>query len=206
MKRTGIILGMLLLQCFQHQAFAQDKLLKILKTELQQQMQELQSEEFPPYHLNYRVEDRQLTYIAASFGAIMANSTQHQRHLITQVRVGSPEFDNFRDRDMGAIEGRGGVAATPLAIDDEGSEDAIRQAIWFETCNRYRFAVDFYQQAQAQHSVRVDNEDQAPCFSPSQVTTYYEAPLDAEKIAVDKENGLKKSGRFQMCSIRTRKS
>ena len=33
----------------------QDKLLGLLKEELAQQMKELKGEEFPPYHMNYRV-------------------------------------------------------------------------------------------------------------------------------------------------------
>lgn len=35
----------------------QDKLLGLLKEELAQQMKELKGEEFPPYHMNYRVID-----------------------------------------------------------------------------------------------------------------------------------------------------
>ena len=114
--------------------------------------------------MNYRVIDKHSSYVAASFGALMTQSAQHQRHLVTQVRIGNPSFDNFRNRDMGAIPSQNGIAATPLPIDDEGAEDAIRQAIWFETCNRYRFAVDFYQQALAEHSIQVGHEDKAPLF------------------------------------------
>lgn len=185
MKKICIILKIIILQCILIPVSAQDKLLEILKTELNRQMQELQKKEFPPYHMNYRVVDKNIFYIAASFGALMANSDQHQRQLVTQIRIGSPAFDNFRNRDMGTIDSRSGTIATSLAIDDEQAEDAIRQAIWFETCNRYRFAVDFYQQALAEHSVQVGHEDQAPCFSNSPVEKYYEAPLPDNKIKTD---------------------
>ena len=187
MKKTWIILEIVVLQCILIPVSAQDKLLEILKTELNQQMQELQKKEFPPYHMNYRVVDKNTSYIAASFGALMASSNQHRRELLTQVRVGDPAFDNFRNRDMGALDSRSGISATPLAIDNDHAEDAIRQAIWFETCNRYRFAADFYQQAKAEHSVQVGHEDQTPCFSGSPLEKYYEAPLPANKIKTDLE-------------------
>lgn len=187
MKKTWIILSVTVLQCILMPATAQDKLLEILKTELKQQMQELQKKEFPPYHMNYRVVDKNTSYVATSFGALMAHSDQHQRQLVTQIRVGDPSFDNFRNRDMGALPSSAGITATSLAIDDDQAEDAIRQAIWFETCNRYRFGVDFYQQAVAEHSVQVGHEDQTPCFSASPVEKYYETPLPAQKIKADLE-------------------
>ena len=192
MKKKRLIFGIIALQFILFPTFAQDKLLGILKTELHQQMQELQKKEFPPYHMNYRVIDKHSSYVAASFGALMTQSAQHQRHLVTQVRIGNPSFDNFRNRDMGAIPSQNGIAATPLPIDDEGAEDAIRQAIWFETCNRYRFAVDFYQQALAEHSIQVGHEDKAPCFSPNQVEKYYEEPFSSEKIKVDLDKWAQK--------------
>lgn len=183
MTKIRFILGILILQGILAPLSAQDNLLEILRTELKQQMQALQKQEYPPYHINYRVTDLNTSYVAASFGALMASSTQHQRQLVTQVRVGDPSFDNFRDRDMGAITSRTGIKPTLLAIDHEHAEDAIRQALWFETCNRYRFAVDFYQQALAEHSVQVEREDRTPCFSPSPVEKYYEEPLPADKTS-----------------------
>ncbi|MFR6381088.1 MAG: hypothetical protein ACLUOS_01870 [Odoribacter splanchnicus] len=90
MKKKRLIFGIIALQFILFPTFAQDKLLGILKTELHQQMQELQKKEFPPYHMNYRVIDKHSSYVAASFGALMTQSAQHQRHLVTQVRIGNP--------------------------------------------------------------------------------------------------------------------
>ena len=50
MKKKRLIFGIIALQFILFPTFAQDKLLGILKTELHQQMQELQKKEFPPYH------------------------------------------------------------------------------------------------------------------------------------------------------------
>ena len=80
MKKKRLIFGIIALQFILFPTFAQDKLLGILKTELHQQMQELQKKEFPPYHMNYRVIDKHSSYVAASFGALMTQSAQHQRH------------------------------------------------------------------------------------------------------------------------------
>ncbi|MEG0796156.1 MAG: TldD/PmbA family protein [Odoribacter sp.] len=185
MNKMCVILSFIFLQLLLVPAFGQDPLLEILKTELNQQMKELQKEEYPPYHMNYRVIDKKVFYISASFGTLIHSNQYRQRHIVPQIRIGNPTFDNFRNRDMGAMIGRNNISPAQLPLDDENSREAIQQSIWYETCNRYKFAVDIYQQALTENSVQIEQEDQAPCFSTAPVAKYYESPLPDSCLPID---------------------
>ena len=164
----------------------QDKLLGLLKEELAQQMKELKGEEFPPYHMNYRVIDVTSSVVSASFGALMNSQQYRSRTLVPQIRLGDEKLDNFRFNQMGsAMSCFQGPSVARLPLDEENNEDAVRQAIWDEVNNRYKFAVDMYQKTKAESSVNVEEEDKAPYFSEAKVEKYYEAPLPAEKMTID---------------------
>lgn len=164
----------------------QDKLLGLLKEELAQQMKELKGEEFPPYHMNYRVIDVTSSVVSASFGALMNSQQYRSRTLVPQIRLGDEKLDNFRFNQMGAAMSRyQGPSVARLPLDEKNNEDAVRQAIWDEVNNRYKFAVDMYQKTKAESSVNVEEEDKAPYFSEAKVEKYYEAPLPAEKMTID---------------------
>ena len=164
----------------------QDKLLGLLKEELAQQMKELKGEEFPPYHMNYRVIDVTSSVVSASFGALMNSQQYRSRMLVPQIRLGDEKLDNFRFNQMGSAMSRyQGPSVARLPLDEENNEDAVRQAIWDEVNNRYKFAVDMYQKTKAESSVNVEEEDKAPYFSEAKVEKYYEAPLPAEKMTID---------------------
>ena len=164
----------------------QDKLLGLLKEELAQQMKELKGEEFPPYHMNYRVIDVTSSVVSASFGALMNSQQYRSRMLVPQIQLGDEKLDNFRFNQMGAAMSRyQGPSVARLPLDEENNEDAVRQAIWDEVNNRYKFAVDMYQKTKAESSVNVEEEDKAPYFSEAKVEKYYEAPLPAEKMTID---------------------
>ena len=164
----------------------QDKLLGLLKEELAQQMKELKGEEFPPYHMNYRVIDVTSSVVSASFGALMNSQQYRSRTLVPQIRLGDEKLDTFRFNQMGAAMSRyQGPSVARLPLDEENNEDAVRQAIWDEVNNRYKFAVDMYQKTKAESSVNVEEEDKAPYFSEAKVEKYYEAPLPAEKMTID---------------------
>ena len=121
----------------------QDKLLGLLKEELAQQMKELKGEEFPPYHMNYRVIDVTSSVVSASFGALMNSQQYRSRMLVPQIRLGDEKLDNFRFNQMGSAMSRfQGPSMARLPLDEENNEDAVRQAIWDEVNNRYKFAVN----------------------------------------------------------------
>ena len=167
---------------------AQERLMEVLRDELRRESEELKKEEFPPYHMNFRVIDKQVSYVEASFGSENGDMYYRQRRFVPQIRIGSMASDNFRIRQMGAVGNQFGLPSALLPLDD--GEKAIRQAVWSETNSRYRFAVDVYQNERASRSVNVEQEDKAPCFSEAPVEKYSEAPLPPEQQRLD----LKKWG------------
>lgn len=187
-KTVWIILSCFLTLLFVPRTYgqAQDKLLGLLKEELAQQMKELKGEEFPPYHMNYRVIDVTTSVVSTSFGALMNSQQYRSRTLVPQIRLGDEKLDNFKFNQMGsAMSQYQGPSSARLPLDEDNNEDAVRQAIWNETNNRYKFAVDMYQKTKAQTTVNVEEEDKAPYFSEAKVEKYYEAPLPVERMTID---------------------
>lgn len=187
-KTVWIILSCFLTLLFVPRTYgqAQDKLLGLLKEELAQQMKELKGEEFPPYHMNYRVIDVTTSVVSTSFGALMNSQQYRSRTLVPQIRLGDEKLDNFKFNQMGAAMSQyQGPSSARLPLDEDNNEDAVRQAIWNETNNRYKFAVDMYQKTKAQTTVNVEEEDKAPYFSEAKVEKYYEAPLPVEQTTID---------------------
>lgn len=175
------------LLCFDG-AFGQqeDRLLQLLKEELNYNLQELKKQELPPYYMNFRVIDERNVTIKTSFGAVMGVLEQKSRQFIPQIRIGNMELDNFKNNAMGTWKDQSGnYPAAFLPIEDNGAENAVRQAIWAEVLKRYGFAVNSYEATKAQSSVKVEDEDKAPCFSSAPVETYYEAPIPADKQQVN---------------------
>ena len=187
MKKTRIIiLGIIPILLIPFISGAQDQFTDFLRTELRAQMDELKKQEFPPYYMNYRVVDEQFARVITSFGVLTAKESNRERTLVPQIRIGNPEFDNFKIKQMGSPISRfHGPSYAVLPIDDTNGDNATRQAIWNEVNNRYKFAIDAYQTARAETTINVAEEDKAPCFSQAPAEKYYEAPLPANRTAVD---------------------
>lgn len=177
---TKLFFSCILLLCFS-EAFSQeqeDRFLQLLKEELKYNMEELQKQETPPYYMNMRVMDDYTINVTSSFGAVFASDKNHTRMLVPQIRLGSPELDNFKYNMQGADVGPNAQEARGVLLPlDDNAVDGIREAIWRETLKRYEFARNMYDQAKIRATVSVEDEDKAPCFSKAPVEHYYEAPL-----------------------------
>ncbi len=161
---------------------------KLLKEELDYNMQELKKQEVAPYYMSFRVMDERDVNVHTSFGAVASVNSQRTRTLVPQIRVGSPELDNFKNSPMGiAPDRRGKYSFALLPVRDDNADESVRQAIWNEVLRRYTFAVSNYEKAQTQRIVSVADEDKSPCFAFSPVEHYYEAPILAEKQVIDVE-------------------
>jgi TldD protein len=180
-----ILLALSCLVIFADSTYAQDKLLDLLKSELQREMTGLKNEENPPYYMSYRVKDVYKTSVSASFGTLVNSNETDKRYLTISVRVGSNELDNtheIRDQYGSFLSGLPTLETLPK----EYSPDAIRQIIWKATNTAYRQAADKYAKVKANVSVKVANEDTSADFSSQEAGfKYYEAPPDPEKIKFD---------------------
>lgn len=180
-----LCLGGVLLLCFfgasgQEQ---EDRLLQLMKQELKYNMEELKKQEYVPYYMNMRAMDDYAVTVTSTFGAVAVANESRVRMLVPQVRLGSPELDNFKYNQQGGVTGKQAQGVF-LPLDDMSS-DAIREAIWRETLKRYEFARNMYDQAKTKASVSVEDEDKAPCFSETPAEHYYEAAMPVEKQGVD---------------------
>lgn len=183
MKNKSLIISVITLFAFIVNVNAQDNdnLLKILRSELKTQFEELKNKEIPPYLMSYRVIDRTTSTINSTFGCLERNVKNRNVSIIPQIRIGDINFDNFKMFFNGNNKNTMGY----LPIDDNGSSDAVRQAIWNETLSRYNFAVGIYKDSKTKTTTTVDSEDKAPCYSTSIVEKHYEAPISADSTSLD---------------------
>ncbi|HWS00833.1 MAG TPA: TldD/PmbA family protein [Prolixibacteraceae bacterium] len=140
---------------------AQDPLLDILQKELTREFDELKKQEIPPYFISYKVGDRTSIDIAGSFGCLERVNTSSSRFLATQIRVGSPDLDNFHEM-------KGTNAMTMMSrpqLPVENNEDAIRQVLWQTTNENYYQAIQKLTQIKGNLAVNVPDEDKSPDFS-----------------------------------------
>ena len=73
----------------------EDAFLQLLRAELRLQHDSLQHTDFPPYFMAYRVKESTEHHVAADFGKIYDNSTSKTAFLTIEMRVGTPETDNY---------------------------------------------------------------------------------------------------------------
>ena len=106
-----------------------DRLLQLLKQELQYNMQELKKQEQPPYYMNLRVMDDYSVRITSNFGAIFSSQEVRTRFLVPQIRLGSPDLDNFKYNALGAASSRGGQMVQGVLVIIKTSSNHGRR--WF---------------------------------------------------------------------------
>lgn len=195
MKLKGllvIILGFMSLQLS-----AQDKMLDLLKGELKSQMTILQKGEYPPYYMNYRVIDNYTRTIRTAMGATISSDEEKQIIFVPQIRIGSPEFDNFHESQNGvAINRFSGAPTILLPVDLQNGIEAMREIMREEVNTRYRFAVTSLERANAKKGVQIENEDQSPDFTKAKAEKYFEPALKKEKVDLDTKAWEAKLNKF----------
>ncbi len=109
-----------------------------------------------PYHLTYRVDDRDLWNIQASFGAVMMDLESSTRYATITLRVGDLSFDNTQ---FVGRSGPGRPGFTSLPIGD--GYGAVRHGLWLATDRAYRDALGQLasKQAYARNTIIKDKPD-----------------------------------------------
>lgn len=191
----GIIFIMLF--CLPSLIFAQDRLLDLMSDELSREMKALQKEEIPPYFISYTVSDVHHTFVSASFGALTNSNSSSYRMLLVMVRVGDYRFDNTHEL-RGDPYGRSPFGMRSFKrIGRDDNPDAIRAAIWQESDEQYRQAVELLLRAKAEVATKVTAEDTSADFSQeSHFAVYYEPPVAAETLLGDPSGWEKKVKKY----------
>jgi TldD protein len=157
---------------------AQEKLTKILNSELKRNFEELKRQENPPYYISLRVNDKTSYNIKALYGDISANEQKRERILQTSLRIGSHEFDNTREIRDDYNQWFDYPETINISLED--SEQSIRTTIWRSIDDAYRAGINKYNQVKANVAVKVDGEDESDDFSKEETFVSYEKPINPE--------------------------
>jgi len=141
---------------------------KALGDELARSMKELKLGDSPrPYYVGYALSDVQQATATATFGALTGSVAYRGRTLRTDVRVGSPAFDNSN-----TSESMFSANIESLPVDDDYA--AFRRELWLRTDEAYKGAVEALAKKQSAAAAQVadDESEGVPDFSaekPAQV-------------------------------------
>lgn len=165
----------------------QDRLSGILRGELQYSMEQLQKQEVKPYYLSLRLTDQYKSVVSSSFGATFTSSDTHVRSLVPQVRVGDRRLDNYKYTTQ-AVQSRQGQQAPVMLVSlDDDAAESLRASIWEELQKRYDTALSVYEQTKSKLTTSAAQEDKADCFSDAPVESYYEDPVPAQLLTIDRK-------------------
>jgi TldD protein len=119
----------------------EDVLLKALKDEMARSMEALQLKGMEkPYFIEYGVEDAEMFFIKAAFGAVVKSDHSRSRMLRVDLRVGSYELDSSefvsRSSPYSMIGGH------PRSLVQEDDYFALRHDVWLATDEAYKSALE----------------------------------------------------------------
>ncbi len=198
-----VIFSILFLTMRPSQVLGQKRMLEIIEEEINTYYKELAKEKVAPYFLSCRVDDITTTSVDASFGYVNGVNRERIVAALPEIRVGTPEFDNFHNNTPGTTIS---YFTTPEPIlipyDSIGSEGAIKQILWNEFLSRYRYGVASYQAMKSAKGVRAEESDNSPDFTPAEVVKYYEKPLDFDKVLMDTEKSKELVKRYSSIFLR----
>jgi len=132
----------------------------------------------PPYFVGYQVRDVTAHEIAGRYGAVMDDLTRRDRTLSVDVRVGSYQLDSSGGGDDVLVLGP--EAPTWYAPKDAPLDDdpqALRNALWLLTDERYKEALASYFKKRSREVYRRDDPERAPSFSREAPERHLDRPL-----------------------------
>src|SRR3989454_2527576 len=157
--------------------------LDAMKAELGRSLDALRTSPTPPYFLGYDITELQDFSVTSSFGPITDRSDERHRALDVQPRVGSYAFDNTHAAAHTDFPDFSRFLDVPVDVPIDDDPMAIRAALWNETQQRYRHAVEQLSDARTNARLRVAPEDSSPDFSRESPERYIEAP---QRLTLDR--------------------
>lgn len=116
-----------------------------------------------PYFLSYRVADTRSWSLSAKYGALDEDRYGQRRTLDVAARVGSPDRDSTHPFKGDMFVSSNRHMGEDLPVD--GSEAALRSAIWIATHKELSDAAERWTRVQANLAVKVADEDASADFS-----------------------------------------
>ncbi len=174
---------------------AQDKLLDILKGELQREMAgfaQAGDSTDVPYFISFRVDETKSQTVRASQGSLIYSRTSHNRIFTPMVRVGSYERDNYHQLRETYTDNRTDPAYLPI----EDSEDAVKQCIWWMTDQAQKNAVARYEKVKSNMAVKVREEDESADYTSQKAIQYFEPELPESYVKFNRKEWEEKLKRY----------
>lgn len=152
-----------------------DDFLQLLREELQLQYDSLKHLENPPYFMAYRVKESTEYRISANFGKIYDNSTSKTAFLTIEMRVGTPETDNYHY----LTHRNTFVKQIPLPLEENPA--LVRRILQKETRKAYQEAViQFVENKLATTYFDAEEDIEKFLYMHNDKDGYYEAPVSIE--------------------------
>ncbi|HTA19054.1 MAG TPA: metallopeptidase TldD-related protein [Polyangia bacterium] len=104
-----------------------------------------------PYYVAYTISDCEQATVSATFGALTASHAYQGRLLRTDVRVGSPAFDNTNFEP--------GAKVDALPIEDDYA--SLRRELWLRTDEAYKTALELFARKRAAAAGQAAGDDDA---------------------------------------------
>ncbi|MEM6642888.1 MAG: TldD/PmbA family protein [Bacteroidota bacterium] len=152
---------------------AQDSYSKILQEELTREFEILSKEDPPVYYMDYRYQLKNSWRANASFGKIVSAINVKNGDAFVQLRVGSPEFDNFHEVSQRSMR----PFVLPEAVTYNPSAESLAQTFWQKTMEQYAFTGSQY--LQKKNLIQQEEQESIADFSPADAQVYYEDPIPA---------------------------
>jgi TldD protein len=154
---------------------SEDKLLTILKEELNREMEGLAESKDPVYYLDYRVDATKSYNFSSTFGSLTASDESQNRILTCTVKVGDYQLDNTHNSNQA-----GGRYGGGMQIPIEDHPMAITQSLWNVTQGAYNQAKMDYRAVLSQQRHNRDSTTTSADFTKENISNYYEAPIQLE--------------------------
>ena len=137
-----------------------DVLLATMQKELDRANSALAQADPKPYFVSYSAFDQQQMAMVAVHGALVTSLSFHHRAGAVSMRIGSEALDNTHGTHRGS-----GLSSEPLPLGNDAP--AIARSFWRLTDREYRSASEAYLNAKTGKTVRAQEEDDSPDFSPA---------------------------------------
>ena len=149
-------------------------ILDAMKEELERNRTRLKlGENGPPYFISYSVKDLTQAYVAARYGALFDDSTNRDRRVFADVRVGSHEIDNSVNEEFDfnfSLKGTSYTTRKEAPLDDDLT--ALRTALWLITDEKYKTGLFNLLKKKGEAVYVVDDPKKPPSFSREQPSAY----------------------------------
>jgi TldD protein len=164
--------------------FAQtkDELINILKKELDREFNELQQQDYPPYYIEYRVNENTSKEISAFMGSLIESTGYKSRALATTVKIGDYSFDNTRPMNGESMQENFNYGVIPV----ENNSKAINQYLWLFTDAAYKQAREQYLNLENNYEKK-EGKIIVPDFAKVEPAVYIEPDYSEESLKIEKE-------------------